>query len=391
MLFDIVCPLCMKRYPANSVVFRHNAVNLDATGNDLARYRGEDRYLQAYYTTHGIAKGSAIRMKVVDPAYFPEQDKVYSDGLLVGLRNRNGYQMEDRVCPYCHNKLYTSAGRMPMQQMAIVGASHSGKTTFEAAMIYQLRRDGIGCINNTLNEQGQIDDVVERNIEILMRGDPDRIANGTMDGRPVERVRASSGWSATENYHGPYIFSLTPGAEAQPLALAFYDLPGEHFRTNIQMISQKAPYIATARTCLCLVDLADIGTVSDVITALSSNFGTKMKQNDVNLALVLYKADQLEQAVEGIAKAMTPLTFQPHQPIDMHRIDASSEQLLKFVASRDYRLEGTYNAISDMLGRENVRLFMAQSFDEFGNFAPRGCDLPLLWSFARQGLYPQTT
>ena len=88
---------------------------------------------------------------------------------------------------------------------------------------------------------------------------------------------------------------------------------------------------------------------------------------------------------------MTPLTFQPHQPIDMRRIDASSEQLLKFVASRDYRLEGTYNAISDMLGRENVRLFMAQSFDEFGNFAPRGCDLPLLWSFARQGLYPQTT
>ncbi len=380
MLYDIICPLCMKRYPANNVVFRHSDAGLRAAGRDLKEYRVPDVYRQAYNANHAIPVSNAVDLKVVDPAYFPEEDKAYTDGLLTALRCGEGYSMSERICPFCHNKLYAGAGSMPMQQMAIIGGSNSGKTTFEAAMIYQLTNSGIGCINNTLNDKGGIDASVENNINILLRGSQQRLEKLQQGGVPE--------WSATENYHGPYIFQISPGQGSVPFALAFYDLPGEQFKNNITMVQRRAPYIATAKTCLCLVDLNDISTVTDVIAALSSHFGQEMKANGVNLALVLYKADLLSQAVDGITKVVTPMRIGTGMPVDMNQIEFASKQLERFVVKKEGRLMGAYNAICSLLGAENVRLFIAQSFDENGNFDPRGCEVPLLWSLARQGIYP---
>ena len=182
----------MKRYPANNVVFRHSDAGLRAAGRDLKEYRVPDVYRQAYNANHAIPVTNAVDLKVVDPAYFPEEDKAYTDGLLTALRCGEGYSMSERICPFCHNKLYAGAGSMPMQQMAIIGGSNSGKTTFEAAMIYQLTNSGIGCINNTLNDKGGIDASVENNINILLRGSQQRLEKLQQGGVPE--------WSATENY-----------------------------------------------------------------------------------------------------------------------------------------------------------------------------------------------
>lgn len=382
MLHDIICPLCMKRFPANNVVFRHSDAGLRAAGRDLQAYRVPDIYRKAYYARHAIPVADAMELKTVDPAYFPEEEKFYSDGLLTSLRCAEGYTMSDQVCPFCHGKLYAGAGSMPMQQMAIIGGSNSGKTTFEAAMIYQLTRSGIGCINNTLNGKGGIDSAVENNIRILRKGSQEKL----------EKLQqgAVSEWSATENYHGPYIFQITPGQGSDSFALAFYDLPGEQFRNDIEMVRRRAPYIATAKTCLCLVDLNDITTVTDVIAALSTHFGHGMKENGVNLALVLYKADLLSRAVDGITQVVTPMQIAANAPVDMNLIEYASKQLEQFVVAREGHLKGAYASICALLGAENVRLFIAQAFDENGDFDPRGCEVPLLWSLARQGIYPHT-
>lgn len=383
MIYDIVCPLCMKRYPANNVLFRHNVVNLAANGRTVEDYREIDPYLQAYSQTHGIDRRQPARPKVVDPAYVPEQERRYSpEGLLTGVRSGAGYILEERVCPYCHNKLYANAGRMPMQQMSIIGYTHSGKTTFEAAMVYQLTKDGIGCINNTLNEYGQVDEVVAQNIRILMNGDPARPES--------QQVVSSESWNATQGYHGPYIFALAQGAEIPPVSLAFYDLPGEHFRSNPGMIEKNAQYIGTAQTCLVLIDLENISGASFVIDSVLRMFGEPMKQNQVNVALVLYKVDQIGMAVNGAYHIPAPLDLRGHKPLDLVHVDADSDAILKFIVSKDYNLQGAYNKISSAFGSENVRFFTAQAFDSSGRFMPRGCDIPLLWSFAKQGLYPHT-
>ena len=399
MLYDIICPLCTRRFAANDVVFRHSAAGVNSVNADVADYRGTDYYMQAFNTRTGI-KQNAVRMRAVDPAYFREQDKIYSNDLLVGLHSELGYRIDERICPYCHNKLFAGAGRLPMQLMSIIGSTHAGKTTFEAAMIYQLGRDGIGCTNNTLDEFGNRDDVVEQNIRILMRGDPER----RRDVAQEETIRALSwgqaapqapgqnnkdNWHATEQYNGPYIFSLSPGQGATAVNLAFYDLPGEHFRTQVEMIRRRAPYIATAKTCICMLDLTNLEASEYVVSTLhSSGFGEEMRANQVNMALVLYTADQLNQYIEGLTRVVSPTVVKPGAPIDLTKIEADSAQLLRFVVPRNPKLQSLYNAISEMLGDQNVRLFTAQAYDEAGNFAPRGCDIPLLWSFARQGLYP---
>lgn len=383
MIYDIVCPLCMERYPANNVLFRHNVLNLTANGQDMEAFRAVDPYLQAYNTKHGIEKRQPPRPKVVDPAYVPEQDRRYSpEGLLTGVHSAAGYVLEDRICPYCHNKLYTNAGRMPMQQMSIIGYTRSGKTTFEAAMIFQLTKDGIGCINNTLNEYGQVDEVVKQNIEILMHGDPAR--------PETQQVSSSESWTATQGYHGPYIFALAQGADVPPVSLAFYDLPGEHFRAAPDMVARNASYIGTAQTCLVLIDLENISSISFVMNSVLTKFGAKMKQNNVNVALVLYKVDQIGASINGLNTVPAPLDLRGHKPIDLKRVDADSDAILKFIVSKDYNLQGAYNSVSSELGKDNVRFFTAQAFDSSGRFMPRGCDVPLLWSFARQGLYPHT-
>ena len=87
MLYDIICPLCTRRFAANDVVFRHSAAGVNSVNADVADYRGTDYYMQAFNTRTGI-KQNAVRMRAVDPAYFREQDKIYSNDLLVGLRHR---------------------------------------------------------------------------------------------------------------------------------------------------------------------------------------------------------------------------------------------------------------------------------------------------------------
>ena len=78
----------MKRYPANNVVFRHSDAGLRAAGRDLKEYRVPDVYRQAYNANHAIPVSNAVDLKVVDPAYFPEEDKAYTDGLLTALCTR---------------------------------------------------------------------------------------------------------------------------------------------------------------------------------------------------------------------------------------------------------------------------------------------------------------
>lgn len=381
MLFDIVCPFCMARFAANNVVFRHNERDLRAAGRPVEEYRCADPYRKAYFARHGLPAGGAQDNRVVDPGYLPEECKTYSEGLLIRLRCAEGYQMEERLCPFCHSRLYASAGRLPMQQMAIIGATNSGKTTFEAAMIHQMTRSGMGCINNTLDETGRLDNVVQENVQLLLKRSGQRLGK-------LNQPDAGE-WGATENYHGPYIFSVAPGGGAAAFSLAFYDLPGEHFRNNINLIKLRAPYIASAKTCLCLIDLNNIASVTAVIGALNTNFGDEMKRNGVNLALVLYKADLLYEAVNDIREVVQPLTVAAGAPLDMTQIEVASKKLENFVIKKDDILRGAYHAICSLLGEDNVRLFMAQAFDEEGGFAPRGCEVPLLWSLARQGLYPQ--
>lgn len=379
MGYEIICPLCLARFPANDVVFRHNDVGLRANGGNPEALRGPDAYLQAYNTRHVINHATDRLLRVVDPAFVPERARRYEDGLLTGVRSR-GYLLEDRLCPFCHNKLPVNAGRLPMQLMSIIGYTHSGKTTFEAAMIQQLRQNGFSCVDNTLDEYGNPDETVQQNINILSYGDPARFE--------APQVQGSKSWHSTEGYHGPYVFALGAPRAAGSTLLTFYDLPGEHFRSHPELISRNAAYIGSAQTCLLFIDLNDIASVSFVINMVLTRFGNDMKRNGISMALVLYKADQLLDVIHGNYTIPVPQQLSGGAPLDMARLDTDSTSIRRFIAERDFNIQTAYTTVCHEIGEANIRFFIAQAFDEDGHFAPQGCDLPILWSLARQGLYP---
>lgn len=395
-MYEILCPQCMKRYRANNVVFRHNIQKLKGLVGNVAPYFCNDPYRTAFRASRDDISGSGqaeetrgtfledessrafMDAKTVDPAYLDEQNKVYQDGLLVGVRSA-GYQLDQRCCPFCHNNLYTNAGRMPLQQLSIIGYTTAGKTTFEAAMMYQLIQDGLGCVNNTLDSDGLLNDEVQRNIEVLKKGDP---ANPN-----TVRMSSAVSWKGTEQYHGPYIYALYPEGQA-PTSIAFYDMPGEAFQKEPGRVRKRAAYIGTAQTCFLLVDLKNIDSVTIVINAVMNQFGEEMRANGVNVAVVLYKMDQMSQAIRDTNHVPEPLNLSNGKPVNLSLVDANSEAIRHFAVETNPNLNSAYRALAGLLGEDHIRFFTAQTFDGDGTFHPRGCDVPLLWSFARQGLYP---
>lgn len=372
MLYDIICPKCGQRYGPNSVVFRHNRDSLNALGFGQDYYLDQDWYISYFNGTHENKEEDRNLMKVVDPAFVAESNCHYQDGLLVGVRSSAGYELSERLCPFCHCALHRSAGRLPLQQMAIIGYTNAGKSTYEAALLRQFHDNGIGLVTETLDKKGRIDNTLMENLHYL--------EGSVLGDAPLGN---------TGNFNGPYIYQFAHSSLAQPFALAFYDLPGEAFRNRPLDVVSNAPYIGTAQTCLMLLDLKDLPNIHFVFDTLLTYFQQQLITNRANIALVLYKADQLHEVIAS--NRLPPMmNVRAGKPVDFNEVDIKSQQILKFIVYQNPDLQAAYHTITGALGNDNVRFFLAQAYDSEGKFNPSGCDVPLLWSLARQGVYPHT-
>lgn len=363
-LHPIFCPYCMKTYPANNVVFRKSRTDKTAS-YDFA----DDPYLQDYNETFHKNKTTYLP-RTIDPAYIvSEDDKVYEYGMLVGVRDVEGDRQiaKDRLCPYCHNSLIRLAGTMKTHVLSVVGFKGSGKTTYECTLLDVMEGDHIGVLNCSECDNPN---VLDDNIPL---------------------IRAGKAVNSTQAEEGPFHYQITFNKnEAKSFILNMVDLPGEYFG-NPEAIGTAGEAIPNSDTCVFLVDLKQLEEAKKVFGTLVSNYRTRLLSGRVNVAVVLYKADQL---IRRFPQIPTFLSFRQKRdyrdsaPVNMDQINSNSEDIVKYIVQKDEWLGALHTALTENIPVDNLRWFAAFSMNN-GVYAPNNVEEPLLWSLALKGMYPK--
>ncbi len=369
--FDFICPQCFRPVGPNNVVFRRLS---QGEGEELT----VDPYVYQYEFQRGNPGYAVPSFGYIDPACLTPSKRIYRDHLLTGVVDDNagaisGATLTQRLCPYCHAPLHESAGRQESHIVAVTGFTGTGKTTYEAALLSQLLDGPMGLIN------GNGDRTLERNIEKLRR-DP------------------KSDWDATDSYLGPYIYDCTSPVldqsskkgERKHFSLMFYDLPGEKF-SNYSEIQRNGQHIVSADTCIFLIDIQNPESAIQVFHNIATNFITGKKKLPMNLALLIYKSDQMGELREKIPNFSTIMGYRNYSagaPVDEAGILEVHKQICQYVVANNERLCQLERAVLGVVEPDQVRWFIASALQQ-EKFQPYNCDEPLLWSLARLGLYPR--
>lgn len=370
-LHEIFCPYCMRKYPANNVVFRRPILR-DGTGENIdKRDYAEDPYIEKYNAQFSEKMPTNLP-KTVDPAYVPFEDdyREYNNaGMLIALKDIDGdnSMLTARICPYCHNYINSLSGTEKHHIISVVGFMGSGKTTYESALIYALRQDHFGCINASECRNAN---ALEDGIDALLRG---------------EEV------NSTQAKEGPFHYQITFGnSAATNFLMSMVDLPGEKFSES-NALKTVGRAIPASDTCVFLVDLENSSKACSVLGSLITNYRNKLTAGNVNIAVVLYKADKLLKMFPDVPEF---LTFRQERdytgcaPVNLERIEKNSNEILKYVVRHDAMLDSLNTSLhSNNIPDENIRWFAAFSTQK-GKLAPNNVEEPLLWSLARKGMYP---
>ena len=99
---------------------------------------GEDAKLNRYRERFGL--DTVFDMEaVLSPYDVPEEHRIYSDNIVMGLNDRYGVMTRRRLCPQCHNELPVTAGKAPSNIISIIGASQVGKSVYMTSLIHTLQ------------------------------------------------------------------------------------------------------------------------------------------------------------------------------------------------------------------------------------------------------------
>lgn len=131
--YSIVCPYCFNKFEPDDVVFRASHIK----DNDDDFMLQEDERLNSWRRKFNL---SEVDMEaVILPSTIPDSYKTYIQNVLVAVTDRYGETTRRRLCPYCHNELPISAGKVPSNIISIVGASQVGKSVYMTSLIHTLQ------------------------------------------------------------------------------------------------------------------------------------------------------------------------------------------------------------------------------------------------------------
>ncbi|MCL6459438.1 MAG: hypothetical protein K6T85_15680, partial [Gorillibacterium sp.] len=131
--YDIVCPYCFTKFDPEDVVFRAT----HHKENDSEYALQEDEALDLYRSKFNLDSVGEVEA-IVRPITIPEENKIYSENVLVGITDKHGMLTRKRLCPNCHNELQISAGKVPSNIISIVGATSVGKSVYMTSLIHTL-------------------------------------------------------------------------------------------------------------------------------------------------------------------------------------------------------------------------------------------------------------
>jgi hypothetical protein len=294
--YDIVCPYCFSKFHHEDVVFRATHHRDD----DEALALQEDEKLNDYRAKFGLSPIDEIEA-IVYPSTIPDENKIYSDRVLMGVSDKYSTVTRKRLCPGCHNELPVTAGKYPSNIISIVGATSVGKSVYITSLIHTLQHVtannfSAACIplNNAISRRFRDD------YEIPL------FENGNL-------LEAT----ATTKRQEPFIFQFVfKDEDKAPLTLVFFDVAGEGM-TEQEYLQLHAPHIKNSAGILFLVDPMQIRAIRqkmlhqmgenpgeivgiaaeprEVVVSLFEDFISQQENNktDIPTAVVLTKSDLL--------------------------------------------------------------------------------------------------
>lgn len=258
--YDIVCPYCFSKFHQDKVVFRANHHRED----DEAYALQEDELLNKYRDRFGLDEIDEIEA-VIHPEQIPDENKIYSGKILIGINDKYSVVTKNRLCPDCHNELPVTAGKHPSNILSIVGATSVGKSIFMTSLIHTLQRT---TANNFHAACIPLDQSISKrfrdNYEIPL------FENGDL----IESTRST-------NRQEPFIFQFVFKDESQaPLTLVFFDVAGEGM-TDKEYLKLHAAHIKNSAGILFLVDPMQIRAIRGrLLHQMGDNPGEVVTQGD---------------------------------------------------------------------------------------------------------------
>lgn len=244
LFYDIVCPYCFSKFAPDQVVFR--ATHSREDDEDYAL--GEDEELNKYRERFGLDSVYDIEA-VIHPVDVPEESHVYSDHVLIGLRDRYGELTRRRLCPKCHNELPVTAGKVPSNIISIIGASQVGKSVYMTSLIHTLQNttaDHFHAACMPLN--AEISRKFRTNYEEPLFGRGDLLAS-----------------TQKEKMQEPFIFQFVfKDEEKPPLTLVFFDVAGEGM-VEQDYLGLHGQHIKNSAGILFMVDPLQIRSIREKI------------------------------------------------------------------------------------------------------------------------------
>lgn len=372
------CPWCQQMLQANDVVFRYPTLR---TGKETML---PDAYLRNYRQSIGdpfAVDTKAVFAEIVDPAFPQEEDTLHfkEDGYLTGMRVvRNGIacELEVRLCPYCHNPLYKEAGCHQEKSLSVVGTPNAGKSTFLAAMLYQLQRDGLTLHNASNDIRGNQERTIDGYLNLLVSGQLLPSTHGKM--KPVTYLAEAD------------------NLNVEPFFLTIQDIPGEDFSSGDDTkIKRTSNFISRAGLCIFLLDLENLAMAKEVAENLWRNYSDYLKTDTVYMAMVLYKGDLITQ-IFPILRLHSEIDLKLRSPatreINRAMVKNFSDTIQRLICKQSPELKQVEAVFRRFQFGDRMQWFVANGMRKTSGknqleFAPEGCDWPILWWLNEQNVY----
>lgn len=244
LFYDIVCPYCFSKFSPEEVVFR--AAHHRDDDEDYAL--GEDAKLNQYRERFGL--DTVFDMEaVLSPFDVPEEHRIYSDNIVMGLNDRYGVMTRRRLCPHCHNELPVTAGKAPSNIISIIGASQVGKSVYMTSLIHTLQHytaDHFDAACMPLNAEISRRFRADYEEPLFERGD-------LLDSTQKEKLQE------------PFIFQFVfKDDDKAPLTLVFFDVAGEGM-VEQDYLGLHGQHIKNSAGILFMVDPLQIRSIRDKI------------------------------------------------------------------------------------------------------------------------------
>ncbi|MFS0836889.1 TRAFAC clade GTPase domain-containing protein [Paenibacillus sp. 1P03SA] len=323
--YSIVCPYCFNKFEPDDVVFRASHIK----DNDDDFMLQEDPRLNSWRRKFNL---SEVDMEaVILPSTIPDSYKTYVQNVLVAVTDRYGETTRRRLCPYCHNELPISAGKVPSNIISIVGASQVGKSVYMTSLIHTLQHTTASNFNAAcMPLSAEISRKFRQHYHepIFERGSMLQSTN------PNEQQE-------------PFIFQFVFKDEREaPLTIVFFDVAGEGM-VQREYLDIYASHIKNSSGILFLVDPLQIRSIRDkiqinvggeqgefanrydepreVVISLFENFIAHQSNSktDIPTAIVLTKSDMLQYLKEEDSEYIQPNSNVFRNVVHQGYLDAS--------------------------------------------------------------------